>query len=143
MRNLNGHTGAILSVCFSPDGYILASGSADLTIRLWDVKKGQSKNLLKGHTSNIFSVSFSPDGQTLASGSSDKTIRLWNVQKGQLMTKLVGHTNYVYSVCFSSNGTLASSSADNSILFWDFRIVNKNTKNNNRVEDTLATNITV
>jgi WD40 repeat protein len=77
---LTGHTSWVDSVAFSPDGKTLASGSADDTIRLWDVATGRPiGNPLTGHTGEVNSVAFSPDGKTLASGSADHTVRLWDV----------------------------------------------------------------
>jgi WD40 repeat protein len=64
-----GHTDEVRSVSFSPDGSLLASGSADYTIRLWRVSDGSLVATLTGHTGGILSVSFSPDGSLLASGS--------------------------------------------------------------------------
>ncbi|CAD8093639.1 unnamed protein product [Paramecium primaurelia] len=78
---LDGHTNYVYSVCFSPDGNTLASGSHDQSIRLWDVKTGQQKAKLDGHSSAIMSVCFSPDGNILASGSNDQSIRLWEIKK--------------------------------------------------------------
>ncbi|MXZ08362.1 MAG: hypothetical protein F4Y79_02865, partial [Gemmatimonadetes bacterium] len=75
---LKGHTEAITSVSFSPDGTILSSGSLDDTVLLWDVATGNA-TLLEGHTDNVFSVSFSPDGILLSSGSGDGTILLWDM----------------------------------------------------------------
>jgi WD40 repeat protein len=66
-----------LSVIFSPDAKTLASGSADTTVRLWDVASHRQVGAaLTGHTDYVFSVAFSPDGKTVASGSWDNTVRL-------------------------------------------------------------------
>ena len=75
---LEGHTEAVSSIAFSPDGTILSSGSLDDTILLWDVATGNA-TLLEGHTDNVFSVAFSPDGMLLSSGSEDGTILLWDM----------------------------------------------------------------
>ncbi len=78
-QGLEGHTSNVSSVSFSPDGTLIASGSSDDTIRLWDASTGEELHSLKGHTLGVNSVSFSPDGTRIASGSSDDTIRLWDV----------------------------------------------------------------
>jgi WD40 repeat protein len=67
------------SVAFSPDGRLLASGSADNTIKLWEVASGSEVRTLTGHTYLVWSVAFSPDGRLLASGSGDNTIKLWDI----------------------------------------------------------------
>ena len=69
------HRYAVYSIAFSPDGKVLASGSADKTINLWDVATGKHTQMPTGHLKDIYSVAFSPDAQTLASGSADKRVR--------------------------------------------------------------------
>ena len=98
---------------------MLASGSGDDTVRLWDVGTGTLQNTLTGHTSLVYSVAFSPDGTMLASGGRDDTVRLWDVATGTLRNTLQ-HTSIVWSVAFSPDGTmLASGSGDNTVRLWD------------------------
>ena len=74
-----GHADAVNSVAFSADGKLLASGSWDKTVQLWDTARGTAKQMLTGHTDVVTSVTFSRDGKTLASGSADGTVLLWRI----------------------------------------------------------------
>ncbi|MBW0536140.1 hypothetical protein O181_075855, partial [Austropuccinia psidii MF-1] len=69
----------VTSVCVSPDGSILAAGSLDTVVRLWDSSNGQLLDKLKGHKDSVYSVAFSPDGKFLVSGSLDRTLKLWDL----------------------------------------------------------------
>lgn len=115
-----GHTLGIHSVAASPDGTLLATGSDDSTVKVWNAGDGSLIRTLAGHTNYISSVAFSPDGQTLASASWDRTIKLWNLKNGSLLSTLTRHTSWIYSVAFSPDGqTLISASGDNTLKLWN------------------------
>ena len=112
--------GSVSSVAFSPDGRTLATGSEDMTARLWEVATGREIAALRGHENPVSSVAFSPDGRTLATGSHDKTARLWEVATGREIAALRGHEDSVSSVAFSPDGrTLATGSADKTARLWE------------------------
>ncbi|MGF1673646.1 MAG: AAA-like domain-containing protein, partial [Rivularia sp. (in: cyanobacteria)] len=111
-NRLEGHRDKIRGINFSPDGKIIASASADNTIKLWNPKNGALLRSLIGHTNSVWSVSFSPDGQIIASTASDGTIKLWNVN-GTLIKTLKGHNSILLDASFSFDGKILAVAAAN------------------------------
>ena len=109
----------VMSVAYSPDGKILASGGME-TIIIWDINTGKSKMTLSEHRHYVLCLSFSPDGKVLASGSTDTDIHLWDPHTGEFKNTFSGHTGSVSGIAFSPDGkTLVSSSNDGTVLLWE------------------------
>jgi RNA polymerase sigma factor (sigma-70 family) len=116
------HADNVNSVMYSSDGKVLASGSKDGTVRLWEAATGKPLALLDTGEQTITSVAIAPDGKTLAAGSLDQTIWLWEVASGKVVHRLRGHDDGVWSVAFASDGqTLASTGGENdrTIRLWN------------------------
>jgi WD40 repeat protein len=124
ITTLEGHSGDVESVAFSPDSSRLASASYTYgdAIRVWDVGPGPLSVIQIGHGDAAKSVAFSPDGLRLASGFWDGTVQLWDGTSGTSVATLNGHSHVVTSVAFSPDGSrLASASYDNTVRLWDSR----------------------
>jgi WD40 repeat protein len=122
IAGLTGHTDRVHTVAFSRHG-ILASGSYDGIVRLWDMTTyRQIGRPLAGHDGEIYSVAFSPDGATLATGTDDGNIRLWDVATHrQIRSQLNGHHGEVNSVAFSPDGKILATAGDEdgTVQLWD------------------------
>lgn len=117
------------AIIYSPNGEVIASGSEDNSIQLWNSQSGENIYTLKGHTERISSLAYSPDSKTLASGSADATIRLWRADTGEpiktlnwlpsSMDSFERELNSVLTLAYSPDGkTIASGSAD-TIRLWN------------------------
>lgn len=117
---LHGHSHSVRCVAFSPDGTLIASGSTDNLVIIWDAATGTLRHVLNNHTQTVNSVFFSPDGQTVASASDDRSIRLWDVQTGTLLRTLLGHNGLITRAVYSPDGNLLfSGGSDRTIRRWE------------------------
>src|ERR1700761_8810793 len=119
-RVLTGHTGAVNSVAFSPDGAWLSTASEDKTARVWNAGTGELLHALTGHEDAVVAAPFSRDGNMLATARRDSTTRLWDVARGACVHVLNGHTGIVSAVAFSPDGALiATASFDGTARLWE------------------------
>ena len=108
-----------LSLAFSPDTQILASGSEDNTIKIWQPGTGNIIRTLEGHSGGVYSLAITSDNKILVSGSEDQTIKLWEIETGEEICTLTGHTGIIYSIAISpDNQTIVSGSQDGTIKIW-------------------------
>jgi ribosome assembly protein 4 len=128
---LPGHTDSVLVVAFNPTGTILASGSGDKTMRLWDLNTQTPIATCVGHTHWVLAVAWAPDGHAVATGSHDNTLKIWGIGREQdgkdAKVTLRGHKKWVTSLAWQpmhrtkNRGCrkLVSSSKDNTAKIWD------------------------
>ena len=119
--HLYGHKAAVFAMVLSSDGQIMASGTDDGAITLWDLTEERTLAELPGEPGvNTISLAFSPDDHVLASGDSTGIVHLWDVASGTSLGEMVGHTQPVNALAFSEDGqTLRSISDDGTSRLWD------------------------
>jgi len=116
---LEGHSGIVTSLAFSPDGSILASTGADQTIRLWNVSNGQIEQVVDGGSGTMTGLDFSSDGQHLASIEKDNSIAVRDLYTGQVVLRINHPGTQFCGVAFSPNGAqLASGEVDGLVSIW-------------------------
>ncbi|KAF4686135.1 Dip2/Utp12 protein [Perkinsus olseni] len=117
---LYGHQLPVLTVAFSDDGQLLASGSADKNIKLWHPKFGNCLHSLRAHESSVTSITWLPGTHYLASvGKVDGMLKLWDCDRSEEIASLPGHNGDVWSVACDADGALlATGGADRSIRLW-------------------------
>ncbi|QJB25954.1 WD40 repeat domain-containing protein [Limnospira fusiformis SAG 85.79] len=119
---LNGHSAWVYAAAIAPDGKVLASGSYDGTIKIWDLESGSLRQTIAAHASAVASLAIAPDGKHLISGSVDNRVRLWDLDTGKLIRTFNGHRDDVKVVAIAPDGkTIASGSADKTIRLWNLQ----------------------
>ncbi|XP_078153267.1 transcription initiation factor TFIID subunit 5-like isoform X2 [Carex rostrata] len=117
---LQGHSGPVYSVSFSPFADFLLSSSSDNTIRLWSTRLNANLVCYKGHNFPVWDAQFSPVGHYFATASHDRTARVWSIERIQPLRVMAGHLSDVDCVQWHPNcNYIVTGSSDKTVRLWD------------------------
>ncbi|MDB6116874.1 MAG: hypothetical protein JWO08_655 [Verrucomicrobiaceae bacterium] len=115
------HQAPVYTAVFDPSGTRVATGSADMTVKVWNAQDGTLTRTLAGHKGEIRLLAFSPSGKVLLTGSSDATAKLWFEGENEARYTLTGHARRITALAFNGNGSqIATGSYDGTVRLWDF-----------------------
>lgn len=107
------HDRIVYTLAYSPCGRILASGSTDGPIKLWDTTSWSLIRSLEGHRDSVRCIAFAPCGRVLASSALDGTVRLWNLEDGTATKIIQSEVDGLWSLAFCSKGEILAFAACN------------------------------
>jgi pleiotropic regulator 1 len=121
-RVISGHLGCVRSVAFDPSNEWFCTGSADQTIKIWDVGTGNLKLTLTGHIGQVRGVSVSKKQTYLFAAGDDKKVNCWDLEQNKVIRSYHGHLSGVY--CLALHLTLdilLTGGRDSVCRVWDIR----------------------
>ncbi|KAI3386281.1 hypothetical protein SNEBB_007623 [Seison nebaliae] len=125
---LNGHSSAIISCSFSPNSKLLATGSGDTTLRLWDMNTQLIDNVFRGHKEWLLVVEWASNGKYIGSACKEGTICVWNLKENRLQSKkIMAHKKWINSLSWKplhlmrseEDYQLVSGSKDGGLIIWN------------------------
>ncbi|KNC97324.1 uncharacterized protein SPPG_09457 [Spizellomyces punctatus DAOM BR117] len=119
VKKIHSHDSEINCIQISPDGSLLATGSNDKKVILYDAKAGVVKATLSGSLQGIMSLAFNNGSELVMGTSNDNSVKIWNVGTGRLKHTLTGHIGKVYAAKFTDSNCVISGSHDRTIKIWD------------------------
>ncbi|KXN88826.1 putative U3 small nucleolar RNA-associated protein 13 [Leucoagaricus sp. SymC.cos] len=115
-----GHKRGVWTVKFSPTDRLVATGSGDKTVKLWNLDDFSCIKTFEGHTNSVLRVDFLTMGLQLVTSASDGLVKLWNIQDEECVTTLDNHEDKVWALAISEdNKTIVSGAADSVVTFWE------------------------
>lgn len=116
---LDGHSGPVTSVAYSPDGAFIASAGAEGSVIIWDATTGAREDMLIGGRGGMNGLAFNPDGDLIAGVGDDGVLTIWPVN-GDESQRLHAGDNRLVSVAYSPDGALLSAGGDDgALIVWD------------------------
>jgi WD40 repeat protein len=96
----NGHSDTVYGITFSPDNKMIATGSADKFVKVWEIPSGKFVKSFEGHTHHVLDVGWMSDGKLLASAGGDNTVKVWDFEKGEQARTIQAHGKQVTRLVF-------------------------------------------
>jgi len=140
---LKGHAGEVRAVQFSPEGSILATGSRDGTLILWDALHGTRLKTINEPGHWWGPIAFTPDGKTMIAGDQEGVVKMWDVDTAEAKGVLKSHRGIIELItCLKDGKTLVTADENGSVSFWDMATGKKLPQRDANVGDTLCLAIT-
>ncbi|KAJ8523283.1 hypothetical protein ONZ45_g255 [Pleurotus djamor] len=115
-----GHKRGVWTVRFSRHERVLATGSGDKTIKLWNMEDWSCVKTFEGHTNSVLRVDFINMGMQLVSSASDGLVKLWNIKEEECVSTMDNHEDKVWALAISQDEkTIVSGAADSVVTFWE------------------------
>ena len=116
----NGHSDTVYGICFSPDAKMIATGSADKFVKVWEVATGKLVKSFEGHTHHVLDVGWTADGKLLASAGGDNTVKIWDFEKGEQARTIQAHGKQVTRLLFvGKKAEFLTSGGDNQVKMFN------------------------
>ncbi len=122
VATMKGHTEAVYSVAFTPDGKYVVSGSGDHTLKVWDSATGKEIKSFggpTGHQNLVMSVSVNPDGSLIASGGTDNTAKIWDFPSSTSLRSLAKSEGASILAVSPDGAKLAGGDKDGHVKIWN------------------------
>jgi serine/threonine protein kinase len=116
----DGHESAVQAVAFSAARNLIASGSADRTVRIWKAETFEPARVYRGHQDFVTALAFAADGRMLASGDLSGTVRVWSMTTRRAQRAIRAHKGGIAALAYSADGNwLATAGRDGLVKLWD------------------------
>ncbi|KAE9409103.1 WD40 repeat-like protein [Gymnopus androsaceus JB14] len=115
-----GHKRGVWTVRFGKEERVLATGSGDKTVKLWNIDDFSCVKTFEGHTNSVLRVDFLNAGMQMVSSASDGLVKLWNVREEECTATMDNHEDKVWALAVSTDEkTILSGAADSVVTFWE------------------------